>query len=42
MNTRRDFLRTNAGAAFSPGAHFAVCVDGNTRIGDSAYLFERN
>ncbi len=30
------------GAAIHAGARFAVCVDGETRHQDSAYLFERN
>ena len=60
MTTRRDFLRTTAGAG--AGAAFGivptvevkgapavlvrrvtpVSVDGDTRLEDSAYLFERN
>jgi len=31
-----------AGAAIFSGARFAVSVDGNTRLEDSAHLFERN
>ena len=31
-----------AGAAIFAGSRFAVSVDGNTRVEDSAYLFERN
>jgi N4-(beta-N-acetylglucosaminyl)-L-asparaginase len=31
-----------AGASIFAGARFAVCVDGETRLEDSAYLFERN
>jgi N4-(beta-N-acetylglucosaminyl)-L-asparaginase len=30
-----------AGAAIFSGSRFAVCVDGDTRLEDSAYLFER-
>ena len=46
MTTRRDLLRTTAGvgagAAIFSGSRFAFGVDGDTRLEDSAYVFERN
>jgi N4-(beta-N-acetylglucosaminyl)-L-asparaginase len=38
LNKNGDF----GGAAIFAGARFAVSVDGDTRLEDSAYLFERN
>ena len=38
VNKKGEF----GGAAIFAGARFAVSVDGDTRLEDSAYLYERN